>query len=206
MEGGAQTVSLVAWSGFFLAVIFGAVGNKVNFCTMGAVSDVVNMGDWGRMRMWLLAIAVAIAGSYALWHVGLVDLSKSIYTAPNFTWLSFGMAIMFVGGSTGLLWFGIPTVLDACFPIRWEVCRSDSEWRFQKKLGRFVVRRLCARGVTFRAYPTCSRGDHGYALYGQSDRRRWRLLGCVFTTTASSATRQAEADLAALRQYVSAVA
>ena len=124
----------------------------------------------------------------------------------DFSWLAFGMAIMFVGGSTGLLWFGIPTVLDACFPIRWEVCRSDSEWRFQKKLGRFVVRRHCARGVTFRAYPTCSRGDHGYALYGQSDRRQWRLLGCVFTATAASATRQAEADLAALRQYVSAVA
>ena len=50
---------------------------------MGAVSDVVNIGDWGRMRMWLLAIAVAIVGSYALWRAGVVDLSKSIYTAPN---------------------------------------------------------------------------------------------------------------------------
>jgi uncharacterized membrane protein YedE/YeeE len=89
MEGGAQTASLVAWSGFFLAVIFGAVGNKVNFCTMGAVSDIVNMGDWGRMRMWLLAIAVGIAGAYILQAAGLVDLSKSIYTSPNFTWLSF---------------------------------------------------------------------------------------------------------------------
>jgi len=89
MEGGAQTVSLVAWSGFFLAVIFGAVGSKVNFCTMGAVSDIVNMGDWGRMRMWLLAIAVGIIGAYSLQAAGLVDLSKSIYTAPNFTWLSF---------------------------------------------------------------------------------------------------------------------
>jgi uncharacterized membrane protein YedE/YeeE len=89
MEGGAQATALVAWSGFALAVIFGAVGNKVNFCTMGAVSDIVNMGDWGRMRMWLLSIAVAIAGAYTLQAAGLVDLSKSIYTAPNFTWLSF---------------------------------------------------------------------------------------------------------------------
>lgn len=89
MEGGAQTASLVAWSGFALALVFGFVGNKVNFCTMGAVSDIVNIGDWGRMRMWLLAIAVAIAGSYALQAAGLVDLSKSIYTSPNFTWLSF---------------------------------------------------------------------------------------------------------------------
>ncbi len=89
MEGGVHTASLVAWSGFFLAVIFGAVGNKSNFCTMGAVSDIVNIGDWGRMRMWLLAIAVAIVGAHLLQAAGLVDLSKSIYTSPNFTWLSF---------------------------------------------------------------------------------------------------------------------
>ncbi len=89
MEATANLGATVAWCGFALGLVFGAVGNKVNFCTMGAVSDIVNMGDWGRMRMWLLAIAVAILGSYALWHAGLVDLSKSIYTAPNFAWLSF---------------------------------------------------------------------------------------------------------------------
>ncbi|HEV7821034.1 MAG TPA: YeeE/YedE family protein [Burkholderiales bacterium] len=79
----------VAWCGFALGLIFGAVGNKTNFCTMGAVSDIVNIGDWGRMRMWLLAIAVAILGSHGLWQAEMIDLSKSIYTAPNFTWLSF---------------------------------------------------------------------------------------------------------------------
>ena len=89
MEGTAHLAATVAWCGFALGLVFGAIGNKVNFCTMGAVSDIVNMGDWGRMRMWLLAIAVAIAGSYGLWQAGLVDLSKSIYTAPNFMWLSF---------------------------------------------------------------------------------------------------------------------
>ncbi|TMH84037.1 MAG: YeeE/YedE family protein, partial [Betaproteobacteria bacterium] len=56
---------------------------------MGAVSDVVNMGDWNRMRMWLLAIAVATAGAGALQIAGLVDLSKTIYTVPRFTWLSY---------------------------------------------------------------------------------------------------------------------
>ena len=89
MEVTSHLGATVAWCGFALGLVFGAVGNKVNFCTMGAVSDAVNMGDCGRMRMWLLAIAVAIIGSNALWHAGLVDLSKSIYTAPNFTWLSF---------------------------------------------------------------------------------------------------------------------
>ena len=73
----SHLASLVALGGFALAFIFGAVANRTNFCTMGAVSDVVNMGSWGRMRMWLLAIAVAILGSHALQLAGLIDLSKS---------------------------------------------------------------------------------------------------------------------------------
>ncbi len=81
--------SLVALGGFVLAFIFGAVANRTNFCTMGAVSDVVNMGSWGRMRMWFLAIAVAILGTHALQLAGLIDLSPSMYVRPNFTWLSY---------------------------------------------------------------------------------------------------------------------
>jgi uncharacterized membrane protein YedE/YeeE len=84
--------SLVPWvtgGAFVLAFIFGAVGNRTHFCTMGAVSDWINMGDLARMRMWLLAIAVALLGSSALHLAGVVDLSKSIYPGPNFTWLSY---------------------------------------------------------------------------------------------------------------------
>jgi uncharacterized protein len=85
----AALVPYVTGGAFLLAFIFGAVGNKTNFCTMGAVSDWVNMGDTGRMRMWLLAMAVALLGSSALEAAGLVDLSKSIYPTPSFTWLSY---------------------------------------------------------------------------------------------------------------------
>ena len=85
----ARLVGYVTAGAFALAFVFGAVGNKTRFCTMGAVSDWVNIGDTGRMRMWLLAIAVAVLGSNALQLAGLIDLSKSIYTGPNFTWLSY---------------------------------------------------------------------------------------------------------------------
>ena len=85
----AQLVPYVTGGAFALAFVFGAVGNKTNFCTMGAVSDWVNMGDLNRMRMWLLAIAVALLGSSALQFAGVVDFSKSIYTGPGFTWLSY---------------------------------------------------------------------------------------------------------------------
>jgi uncharacterized membrane protein YedE/YeeE len=85
----AQLVPYVTGGAFALAFIFGAVGAKTNFCTMGAVSDWVNMGDKNRLRMWLLAIAVALVGSSILQLMGVVNLSKSIYPGPNFTWLSY---------------------------------------------------------------------------------------------------------------------
>ena len=85
----AALVPYVTGGAFVLAFIFGAVGNKTHFCTMGAVSDWVNMGDTNRLRMWLLAMAVALLGASALHVAGVVDLSKSIYPSPNFTWLSY---------------------------------------------------------------------------------------------------------------------
>src|SRR5260221_8934148 len=85
----ASLAPLVIGGAFLLAFVFGAVANKTDFCTMGAVSDWVNMGDFNRMRMWLLAIAVALIASSALQLGGAVDLSKSIYPGPRFTWLSY---------------------------------------------------------------------------------------------------------------------
>jgi uncharacterized membrane protein YedE/YeeE len=90
MSGAASSLaSTVAWAGFGIAFVTGAVAQRTNFCTMGAVSDIVNMGSWGRMRMWMLAMAVAIAGAATLHVTGAVDLSKSIYSRPGFAWLSY---------------------------------------------------------------------------------------------------------------------
>ena len=100
----AQLAPYVSGGAFALAFIFGAVASKTNFCTMGAVSDWVNIGDRNRMRMWLLAIAVAVIGANALHLAGVVDLSKSIYQTPNFTWLSY-----VVGG----LLFGVGMTLGS---------------------------------------------------------------------------------------------
>jgi len=79
---------VVAWLAFGLAFVFGAVANRTSFCTMGAITDGLNFGDWRRMRMWTLAIAVAIAGSALLQAAGLIDLSKTIYTNPQVPWVS----------------------------------------------------------------------------------------------------------------------
>ena len=80
---------------FGLSVIFGAIANKANFCTMGAVSDWINIGDLNRMRSWLLAIATAIIGVGLLEYAGSIDLSLTTsnetsnppYRSANFIWL-----------------------------------------------------------------------------------------------------------------------
>lgn len=95
--------TLVIGGGFAIAFVFGLVAAKTNFCTMGALSDIVNMGHWGRMRMWMLTIAVAIVGTSLLAFTGQVDLAKSVAQRPMLPWLS-----LLVGG----LIFGVGMTLS----------------------------------------------------------------------------------------------
>jgi len=69
--------SFLLWSTFIIALVMGAVVNKTNFCTMGAVSDWVNMGDTGRLRAWFLAIAVALLGVTGFESMGLVNADQA---------------------------------------------------------------------------------------------------------------------------------
>jgi uncharacterized membrane protein YedE/YeeE len=105
----------VLWAAFALAVAFGAIAQRTHFCTMGAVADVVNIGDWSRMRMWALAIGVAILGFNTMVAAGWVEAGKSIYAAPRLTWLSaalgglvfgFGMVLASGCGSKTLVRIG----------------------------------------------------------------------------------------------------
>lgn len=80
--------TLVPLATFGLAVVFGAVAQRSHFCTMGAVADIVTLGDWQRMRMWVLAIAVAVAGTHGLQQAGWINLSKSYYLGGNVPWLA----------------------------------------------------------------------------------------------------------------------
>jgi uncharacterized membrane protein YedE/YeeE len=94
----------IALYGFLGAFAFGAIASRTHFCTMGAVSDWVNMGSLTRLRVWFLAIGIAIFGAQALQYLGIVDLSQSIYLSTNFTWL---------GHLLGGLLFGIGMTLGS---------------------------------------------------------------------------------------------
>ena len=94
----------VLWAAFALAAAFGAIAQRTHFCTMGAIGDIVSMGDWTRMRMWALAAAVAILGFQALAWGGLVNPELPLYASRRLNWLS-----ALVGG----LLFGLGMVLGS---------------------------------------------------------------------------------------------
>ena len=107
--------TLVLGAGFLLSVLFGALVQRTHFCTMGAISDAVNMGDWTRMRQWVLAIGVAMAGFALLAYWGLVDPGKTIHGGNRWLWLStaiggamfgFGMVLASGCGSKTLVRVG----------------------------------------------------------------------------------------------------
>ena len=105
----------VLWAALALGLAFGAIAQRTNFCTMGAVADVFNIGDWQRARMWALAAGVAMIGFNAMVALGWVKAADSIYAAPTLLWLSqavgglmfgFGMVLASGCGSKTLVRIG----------------------------------------------------------------------------------------------------
>jgi uncharacterized membrane protein YedE/YeeE len=91
---------------FVIALALGAIVNKTNFCTMGAVSDWINIGDTGRMRAWLFAMAIAISGVLGMEAVDIINLSGETfppYRTANFAWLRYlaGGAMFGIGMTLG---------------------------------------------------------------------------------------------------------
>jgi len=108
-------VAQVLWAAFALAVVFGAIAQRTHFCTMGAVADIVNMGDWTRMRMWVMAMGVAMLGFNLMVALGWVQAGQSVYAGPKLIWLSnllgglmfgFGMVLASGCGSKTLVRIG----------------------------------------------------------------------------------------------------
>ena len=95
---------ILIWA-LVITLIMGVVVSKTSFCTMGAVSDWVNMHDTGRMRSWVLAIATAIVRVALLDSVATVDMSlvnkgetgKPPYTTPQFVWLRYVLGGLLFG-------------------------------------------------------------------------------------------------------------
>jgi uncharacterized membrane protein YedE/YeeE len=87
----------VLWAAFGLSVAFGAIAQRTHFCTMGAVADIVNIGDWARMRMWVLAIGVAVIGFNTMVALGWMQAGDTLYGGERLLWLSHAVGGLLFG-------------------------------------------------------------------------------------------------------------
>ena len=103
------------WAALALGLAFGAIAQRSHFCTMGAIADVVNVGDWSRLRMWALAVGVAMIGFNTMVALGWLKAADSVYAGPVLRWLSlavggalfgFGMVLASGCGSKTLVRIG----------------------------------------------------------------------------------------------------
>lgn len=93
--------------GFVIAVMLGAVVNKTNFCTMGAVSDWVNIGDTSRLKSWVFAMVIALIGVTVmeLMEILSLDATRPPYRTTGLAWpryilggLMFGVGMTLASG------------------------------------------------------------------------------------------------------------
>ncbi len=71
--------NVMAVIGLFGGLLLGLAARLGRFCTLGAIEDWLYGGSDTRLRMWALAIGVAILGSFGLMAVGLFDPARSFY-------------------------------------------------------------------------------------------------------------------------------
>lgn len=96
---------LLPLAGLVIGLVFGLAVQRSDWCAMGAVSDIVLIGDWRRMRSWLLAIATAILGTQALLLADAIELAGTAHLRPEIAWLgaiagglAFGFGMTRTGG------------------------------------------------------------------------------------------------------------
>ena len=98
-------LSPVLAAAFAIGFAFGAIQRLSGYCAMGAVSDMVLLGDRRRMRAWVLGMAAAILATQALHLGGWLDLGRAGAVAGSWRWLGalaggvlFGLGMVMAGG------------------------------------------------------------------------------------------------------------
>ncbi|MDH5797030.1 MAG: YeeE/YedE family protein, partial [Paracoccaceae bacterium] len=76
--------ALAALIGALGGIVLGLASRLGRFCTLGAIEDVLYQGSSLRLRMWFLAIGVAMIASFLLIGAGLLVAEDAVYLAFEF--------------------------------------------------------------------------------------------------------------------------
>lgn len=92
---------LPAWGAALAGVLVGSACGftvrRARLCSFGAVEDAWMGGDTRRLRIFGLALAIALAGTQGLVGLGLLDPANSTYVQPALPWLSIAIGSMLFG-------------------------------------------------------------------------------------------------------------
>ncbi len=95
----------LAIAGLLIGALFGATVQRTHYCLMGALADLSLFGSRRRLRSWLLAVAVALAGTQLLAVASPFDPGRSLYLRSDLFWLGavggglmFGFGMVLAGG------------------------------------------------------------------------------------------------------------
>lgn len=97
-------VSGGAIAGLVIGLLIGFFVRRARLCSFGAIEAAVAGNDWRRMKVFGLALGIALAGTQALIAFGWLDPLKTTYIAGKIPWLStvigslaFGLGMALVG-------------------------------------------------------------------------------------------------------------
>ena len=96
--------AIIAIVGLLVGFAAGFATRRARLCTFGAFEDAVSSGDWRRLKIFGLALGVALLGTQALVAAGLLDPATTAYGQGRLAWLSitigafmFGLGMALVG-------------------------------------------------------------------------------------------------------------
>jgi len=92
----------IAFLGLLGGFAIGFVARQSNFCTLGAIEETYYGTERSRLRTWVLAVGVALAGTQALDFAGIISLKQSFYLEPE---------LRLIGSVLGGMLFGLGMAL-----------------------------------------------------------------------------------------------
>lgn len=82
-----SNVELVLWAGLAIGAVFGATGQITGFCLHRGLQEQWGKSKGYKLQAFALALAVALLGTHLLVSAGWIDIGRSLYMAPAFSWL-----------------------------------------------------------------------------------------------------------------------
>jgi uncharacterized membrane protein YedE/YeeE len=109
------SLALTALTALAAGALFGYCAQRGGFCLTRALSNLVLMGDSAVARAYVLALVVAVAGTFLLstlgTHLPMLEFTEEIPVRP-FRWVAnlvggfvFGFGMLMAGGCSGSTWY-----------------------------------------------------------------------------------------------------